>query len=97
MPFGAEDTGIFVQDGVLVTLADGTEFRAHFDYAEEVDNFGGQSHNGVVAKSPMITYETAAATLVKGTAITIGDAKYTVRDAPRVEDGLLSQARLKQG
>lgn len=99
MAFRAQDAEIFVSDGELAKLADGTEFRVVLDYAEDVEQFMGQSKPGQVAGHPQITYVTAAPgrTLKAEDVLTVEDEPFKVRYSRKLDDGLHSLAMLKKG
>lgn len=96
MAFGfSEDADLFVSDGVLATLADGSSARVLLDYPEAIENFSGQSSAGTVRSNPQITFATGALALATGTAITIEGVTYRVKGAPRkIDDGVFSIAEL---
>jgi hypothetical protein len=99
MTFRSGDAAIFFRDSEdLATLTGDTTvtFPVQLEYPEEIDQFSGQSRIGMVAAKPKMTYETAAPgrALSRADYVTIGNVRYQVQAARKIDDGVLSQADL---
>lgn len=95
MPIGDQDGAIFFADGLTVTRADGSTFKANRDLPEVVEGgtFGVPGEQ--VLGKPELRYETAsAADLAKDDVLTVAGVQYRVRSVNQESDGLISVARL---
>jgi|SRR5579884_2684070 len=102
MAVGDQDlaAGAMFRDfGVTIVKDDGQTTLGHFDFADEMEAFGGlgggNSVPGQVAEKPQVTFATGALTgLGNGVKLTVDGASYKVRTVRKIGDGKLSVAEL---
>jgi hypothetical protein len=93
MALGDSDLDAFLQDASSCTFGN-TSFKGWLDAPENDANI--QSLTGVVSTDYKLTYKSADAALVKGSAVTVDGVSFTVHDSLAIDDGKFSKATLKK-